>query len=144
MGYDVNATFNNISAISWQSVLLVEETTNLLQITDKIDHIMLYTSPWAGLELTTSVVIGIGKSNYHTIMATTASQWIQSWIIYIVYLMRVLYTRYNVVQVVFLPIYCEYIKIRGCPFIFYSIPQTRQQMHFGMQPTDTECIHVDP
>ena len=58
--------------------------------------------------------------------------------------MRVLYTRYNVVQVVFLPIYCEYIKIRGYPFIFYSIPQTRQQMYFGMHPTDTQCIHVDP
>ena len=45
-----NTTFNNISAISWQSVLLVEEiggpgeTTVLPQITDKLDHIMLYTS----------------------------------------------------------------------------------------------------
>ena len=41
-----NATFNNISAISWQSVLLVEETgvpgENLLQVTDKVYHIMLY------------------------------------------------------------------------------------------------------
>jgi hypothetical protein len=40
-------------------------------------HIMLYTSPWARFELTTSVVIGtdcIGscKSNYHTITTTTA------------------------------------------------------------------------
>jgi hypothetical protein len=26
--------------------------------TDKLYHIMLYTSPWAGFELTTSVVIG--------------------------------------------------------------------------------------
>jgi hypothetical protein len=38
--------FNNISAISWQSVLLVEETgvpgENLLQVTDKVYHIMLY------------------------------------------------------------------------------------------------------
>jgi len=31
-----NTTFNNISVISWQSVLLVEETT------DKLDQIMLY------------------------------------------------------------------------------------------------------
>jgi hypothetical protein len=37
-----NTTFNNISVISWQSVLLVEKTTDLLQVTDKLDHIMLY------------------------------------------------------------------------------------------------------
>jgi len=37
-----NATFNNISAILWGSVLLVEETTKLLQVTDKLYHITLY------------------------------------------------------------------------------------------------------
>jgi hypothetical protein len=43
----LNATFNNISAISWQSVLLVEETevpgetTSLSQTADKLYHIML-------------------------------------------------------------------------------------------------------
>ena len=44
-----NATFNNISVISWQSILLVEETevpgenhwTAASYITDKLDHIML-------------------------------------------------------------------------------------------------------
>jgi len=43
-----NATFNNISAISWWSVLLVEETeypektTVLSQVNDKLYHMMLY------------------------------------------------------------------------------------------------------
>jgi len=32
-----NATFNNMS------VLLVEKTTDLSEVTDKLDHIMLYT-----------------------------------------------------------------------------------------------------
>jgi hypothetical protein len=31
-----NATFNNISVISWRSVLLVEKTTDLSQVTDKL------------------------------------------------------------------------------------------------------------
>jgi hypothetical protein len=37
-----NATFNYISVISWLSVLLVEETTDLSLVTDKLDQIMLY------------------------------------------------------------------------------------------------------
>jgi hypothetical protein len=50
--------------------------TDWSQVTDKLYH-MLYTSPCSRLELTTSVVIGTdcigsGKSNYHTIIATTA------------------------------------------------------------------------
>jgi hypothetical protein len=51
-----NATFNNISVISWQSVLLVEEIRVagennrpvLSQVTDKLYHIMCsieYSSP---------------------------------------------------------------------------------------------------
>ena len=54
-----------------------EKTTDPSQVTDKLYHIMLCTSPWSGFELTTSVVIGtncIGscKSNYHTITALRA------------------------------------------------------------------------
>jgi hypothetical protein len=45
-GYRFNATFNNISVISWLSVLLMEETgvprEDLPQVNDKLYHIILY------------------------------------------------------------------------------------------------------
>jgi hypothetical protein len=63
-----NATFNNISAISWRSVLLLEETRvpgwNQRPATShwqpfSQNVVSEYTSSWAGFELTTSVPVVI-------------------------------------------------------------------------------------
>jgi hypothetical protein len=37
-----NATLNNISAILWRSVVLLEKTTDVSQVTDKLIRIMFY------------------------------------------------------------------------------------------------------
>jgi len=76
----LNATFNNISAISWLPVLLVDETglssktTDLQQVTDKFHHIM-YPRIHHLSGIRTHNVSGVGtdctgscKSNYHTTM----------------------------------------------------------------------------
>ena len=80
-------TFNNISVISWRSVVLVGDTWVLWESHRhvashwKLYHIMLYRGrfTWAVFELTTTVVIRTDricsyKSNYHTITTTPTSQ----------------------------------------------------------------------
>jgi hypothetical protein len=79
-----NANFNNISVISWRSVLLVEETgvpgeNHRLVVShwQTLSHNVVENTPlpWGGFELTTLLVIGTDntgswKTNYHTITTT--------------------------------------------------------------------------
>jgi hypothetical protein len=89
----LNTTFNNISVISWRSVLLVEETvypektTDLSQVTDILSHNVVSSTPRheQDFELTTLVVMGTDctgscKSNYHMTMATTAPYTNEWWL----------------------------------------------------------------
>ena len=77
-----------------------EKTTDLSQVTDKLYHIMLYTSSRPRFKLTTSVVIGtdcIGscKSNYHTI---TSPHIIQCTIILIKTYRNVIFFHFSIYQ----------------------------------------------
>ena len=72
----LNATFNNISVISWRSVLLMEETgvpgeNHWPAAThwQTLSHIVVSSTP--RLEGDRHDVIGSYKSNHHTITTTT-------------------------------------------------------------------------
>ena len=85
----LNATFNNISIISWRSYFFLicggnpstrRKPSTCRKSLTNFYHIMLYWIhlTWAGFEFTISGVIsteyiGICKSNYHTSTTTTAS-----------------------------------------------------------------------
>ena len=86
-----NATFNNISGMSWRSVLLVEETGEnhrpVASHWQTLLHNVVSSTPRheQRFELTTSVMIdtdytGSWKSNYHTI--TTIAAPIDNWLLF--------------------------------------------------------------
>ena len=70
------ATFNNISAISWRSVVLVEKTTYLPQVTDthNVARIHLAMNGIRTHNLCGDILRS-HKSNYHTITTTTANNY---------------------------------------------------------------------
>ena len=117
-----HATFNNISAISWWSVLLVEETrisgeNNRPAASHRqtLWHNVAYQVhiTWVGLELRTLVVIGTDcKYNYYAIMATMTPEYYRKnkLLFYDIMMMCSLY----------------YTTVLNCIF-FYSASSLKQQ-----------------
>jgi hypothetical protein len=113
-----NATFNNISAISRGSILLVEESgvprenyqpaANKTKSLTNFYHIMLWwvQLAWAGFELTMLVVIGTDftgscKSICHTITATTAPILVQTvgWVQFCITQQLLTHSNYSLVYI---------------------------------------------
>ena len=135
-----DATFNNISVLSWRSVVLVEKTGENHRLVEshwQIYHIMLHTSPWSKFELTTSVVIGtdcIGnKSNYHTITPTTGPMYRTIKIEYIWYQLKTIHKQCISSRLI-IPLRCSLMFI-------YKNTILDNQSAFGLIPyTFIYCI----
>ena len=94
-----NATFNNISVISWRSILLVEEIRvpgenhrPAASYWQTLSHNVLSTSRLSGIRILLVIgtdCIGINKSNYHTLTTTTAPSHSDGRLLIVLYIVSV-------------------------------------------------------